>query len=66
MGPILTFIDRTHLAPFVGYIPQDVELFSGTVAENIARMGLVDDDAVVTAAQAAGVHEMILQLPARI
>ncbi len=62
-GADITFIDRTHLAPFVGYIPQDVELFSGTVAENIARMGLVDDDAVVAAAQAAGVHEMILQLP---
>jgi ABC-type protease/lipase transport system fused ATPase/permease subunit len=62
-GADITFIDRTHLAPFVGYVPQDVELFSGTVAENIARMGLVDDDAVVAAAQAAGVHEMILRLP---
>lgn len=55
--------DRDLLGPHIGYLPQDIELFAGSVAENIARFGEVDSTKVIQAAQAAGVHEMILQLP---
>jgi PrtD family type I secretion system ABC transporter len=54
---------RARLGPYVGYLPQDVELFAGTVSQNIARMGEVDSAAVVEAAKRANVHEMVLRLP---
>jgi ATP-binding cassette subfamily C protein EexD len=55
--------DRTQLGHYVGYLPQDVELLDGTVAENIARFGPIEPDRVVEAAQWAGIHEMVLTLP---
>ncbi|MBK5541248.1 type I secretion system permease/ATPase [Pseudomonas sp. TH07] len=55
--------DREQLGPYIGYLPQDIELFSGSIADNIARFREADPQQVVAAAQQAGVHEMILRLP---
>jgi PrtD family type I secretion system ABC transporter len=55
--------DSERLGPYVGYLPQDVELFAGTVAENIARLGEVDARKVIRAAGLAGAHHMVLGMP---
>jgi ATP-binding cassette subfamily C protein EexD len=55
--------DKGQLGPHLGYLPQDIELFEGTISDNIARFGVVDPDKVVLAARTASVHEMILMLP---
>lgn len=55
--------DRNQLGQHVGYLPQDVELLDGTVSENIARFGEINPEQVVAAAQAAGIHDLILHLP---
>lgn len=54
---------RDELGPHLGYLPQDVELFEGSIAENIARFAEISSDLVVKAAKSAGLHEMILRFP---
>ena len=54
---------RDELGPYIGYLPQDVELFEGSVSENIARFGEIAPDKVVNAAKMADVHDLILRLP---
>ncbi|MGA0805823.1 MAG: type I secretion system permease/ATPase, partial [Pseudohongiellaceae bacterium] len=55
--------NREELGPYIGYLPQDIELFDGSISENIRRFGPPDAEKVVAAAQMAGVHELILRLP---
>ena len=55
--------NKDELGPSIGYLPQDIELFAGTVSENIARFGEIDAEKVILAATRAGVHEMILKMP---
>jgi ATP-binding cassette subfamily C exporter for protease/lipase len=55
--------NKAELGPHIGYLPQDIELFAGTVSENIARFGEIDPEKVIAAAKRTGVHEIILQFP---
>jgi len=55
--------NRNDLGPHIGYLPQDIELFDGSIADNIARFGELDSQKVIAATQAAGLHDMILRLP---
>jgi ATP-binding cassette, subfamily C, bacterial exporter for protease/lipase len=59
----ITQFSRATLGPQLGYLPQDIELFDGSIAENISRMGSADSERVIAAAKQAGLHEMILSLP---
>jgi PrtD family type I secretion system ABC transporter len=52
-----------RLGPYIGYLPQDIELFAGSIADNIARLVEPDSDKVIKAARLAGLHEMILNMP---
>ncbi len=54
--------NHLELGPYLGYLPQDVELFNGSIAENIARFSEPNPEQIVQAARAAGVHELILHL----
>ena len=58
----LTQYDPETLGRHLGYVAQEVEFFEGTVAQNIARFGSLDDEAVIQSAKSAGIHELILSL----
>ncbi|MCK6254263.1 type I secretion system permease/ATPase [Pseudomonas fragi] len=62
-GADISAWDKHDLGPYIGYLPQDIELFEGSVSDNIARFTRVDSEQVILAATTAGVHEMILLLP---
>ena len=55
--------NRIELGPYIGYLPQDIELFEGTIAENIARFSETNPAKVIVAAKSASLHEMILRFP---
>lgn len=61
-GVDVAYWNRAQLGQWIGYVPQDIELFDGTVADNIARLDTVDSERVITAAKRANAHDMIVEL----
>ena len=55
--------NREALGPYLGYLPQDIELFEGSVAENICRFNTANSEKIIKAAKTTGIHEMLLKLP---
>ena len=62
-GALITHYNRDYLGDYIGYLPQDIELLEGTIAENIARFKDTDPQKIIEAAQLSGIHEMILKMP---
>lgn len=62
-GQDISSWSRDELGPNLGYLPQDIELFEGTIAENIGRFGDINPEWVIEAAQRTGIHEMVLRFP---
>ena len=62
-GRAVANMDHVACGPDLGYLPQDVELFDGSIAENIARFGDMAPDKVIDAATCTGLHDMILRFP---
>ncbi len=61
-GADIARMDRTQIGRYIGYMPQSIELFGGTIRDNIARLGDATDEEVIEAAKIAGCHEMILAM----
>ena len=55
--------DAAKLGVHMGYLPQDIEMFNGTIAENIARFSEINSEKIINAAVTANVHELVLQMP---
>ena len=62
-GAEASHYNRAELGPQIGYLPQAIELFDGSVSANIARQGEFDSELVLTAAEDAGIHDFVLSLP---
>lgn len=60
---LIDTINLNLLRQSIGYLPQDFQLFEGTIAENIARFGALDSEAITSAAIITGIHEWVLRLP---
>lgn len=62
-GQDISTWSRDELGPHLGYLPQDIELFEGTIAENIGRFSELKPEWVIEAAQRTGIHDMVLRFP---
>jgi ATP-binding cassette subfamily C protein EexD len=60
---LINQLDRDQLGKSIGYLPQDIQLFDGTIAQNIARFSKIDNDKVIKASRLANIHDLILKLP---